>query len=67
MDLDWKTIAAWLGWIAASLMALVTSMLTFQARDVLKRVKHLEETKVGKDDLDRLGGAVGRAAPEHAR
>lgn len=52
--LDWKQIAAWLGWVVAILMSVVTGLLGFLGRDVLKRVKHLEDTKVGKDDLAKL-------------
>jgi hypothetical protein len=52
--LDWKEVAAWIGWIAASLMALVTGILAHMGRDVMARVKHLEDTSVKKQDLRDL-------------
>jgi hypothetical protein len=47
MNLDWKEVAGWLGWA-------VVAILTFMGRDVLKRLNHLEDTTVSKDDLDAL-------------
>lgn len=52
--LDWKEVAAWLGWVAASLMAIVTAILAYMGRDVMARVKHLEDTTVKKQDLKEL-------------
>lgn len=51
MVIDWKQVAQWLGWAVAMLLA-------YMGRNALKRIEHLEQTTVCKDDLDKLEGRL---------